>query len=435
VIGLLVFFSGQTSRIANLDETDGLLDNTAGQRGGRKPIVFYCHGVNGSGTQANKSSHSPTTIMGLNADGEALPPHFQLKTAAKKDDREKINADFIMNCHNVYGTFGHGERKLHHCTYGLNERAGMNTVELEKHTNANILPLHPDVEDVPLKRIILKVDSGPGRLNVPMLAALRLKGVHVVARVPNTTSTTQETDQSLGPFKTPCRGNLATLAAARFEMRKTLRIEDLPIIVFGGKDPIADVQLENAMEKGFNQTSCLKAWLKCGAVPPTMSPLESNKVRHECIINEDGSLNVELDPKSLRIKRLEGSNHVNCNFLSLHGMDGNQLRINAPRQAAKKFKLTEPHSKERVEATQKAKGAGQLFHVTQDQHSNSEDFFAARAKTIRDVEVDGLEKKEKEHLKHKECFDAAKKVLAAKGEPTTETIATHTAADLKVLYK
>ena len=85
-----------------------------------------------------------------------------------------------------------------------------------------------------------------------MLAALRLKGVHVAAEVPNTTSTTQETEQSCGPFKTSYRGNLATLAATCFEMRKTLRIEDLPIVVFGGVDPIADVQLENVMEKGFN---------------------------------------------------------------------------------------------------------------------------------------------------------------------------------------
>ena len=43
--GSVVFFEGQTDRIVNLDETDGSMDNTNGQRGGRPSFMFpsTCH--------------------------------------------------------------------------------------------------------------------------------------------------------------------------------------------------------------------------------------------------------------------------------------------------------------------------------------------------------------------------------------------------------
>jgi hypothetical protein len=95
--GNIFFFPGQRRRILNFDETDGTLDNCNGQRGGRPPIVFYASDISGGATQASKSSYSPTIICGSNAAGEALPPHFQLKTTAQTDDGKKINVDFIMN--------------------------------------------------------------------------------------------------------------------------------------------------------------------------------------------------------------------------------------------------------------------------------------------------------------------------------------------------
>jgi len=38
----------------------------------------------------------------------------------------------------------------------------MNAVELDKYIKKAILPLYPDVADVPRKRVLLKLDSGPG---------------------------------------------------------------------------------------------------------------------------------------------------------------------------------------------------------------------------------------------------------------------------------
>jgi hypothetical protein len=44
----------------------------------------------------------------------------------------------------------------------MNKKGGMNDEEFCKYLNYMIYPLFPDMEDVPGKRILLKVDSGPG---------------------------------------------------------------------------------------------------------------------------------------------------------------------------------------------------------------------------------------------------------------------------------
>jgi len=145
--GSIVFFPGQKRRILNLDETDGSLDDTNGKRGGRKPMVFYAPDIGGGGTYANKSSYSPTIICGSNSAGEAIPPHFQLKTTAKTDSRERFNMSFLLHAHNVNVRFGHEERRLLPCTLGMNEKAGMNAEELDKYFHKSILPLYPDIAD------------------------------------------------------------------------------------------------------------------------------------------------------------------------------------------------------------------------------------------------------------------------------------------------
>jgi hypothetical protein len=45
----------------------------------------------------------------------------------------------------------------------MNEKGGMNDEEFCKYLNNMIYPLFPDMEDVPGKHVLLKVDSGPGR--------------------------------------------------------------------------------------------------------------------------------------------------------------------------------------------------------------------------------------------------------------------------------
>ena len=65
--------------------------------------------------------------------------------------------------------------------------------------------------------MIIKVDSGPGRTNLEMLAYMRAVGVYCYPGVPNTTHVSQETDQSYGIFKSVFRENLEILSQARFD--------------------------------------------------------------------------------------------------------------------------------------------------------------------------------------------------------------------------
>ena len=89
----------------------------------------------------------------------------------------------------------------------------MDAVEFEKYLSNRILPLYPDAKDVPLKRVAIIVDSGPGRLNLQMLAKLRVRGFYLIAGVPNTTHVTQATDRNYGWFKSIYRNNLTKLTA------------------------------------------------------------------------------------------------------------------------------------------------------------------------------------------------------------------------------
>jgi hypothetical protein len=103
-----------------------------------------------------------------------------------------MSENWFPHTKDTIGQFGFEQRRRFPTTFGMNERGGMNAVELEKYFNNLILPLSPDIEDIPGKRVIMKLDSGPGRLNIEMLATLRLKGLYLVPGVPNTTSNTSE---------------------------------------------------------------------------------------------------------------------------------------------------------------------------------------------------------------------------------------------------
>ena len=247
-----------------------------GQRGGRPSIVFYSEDISGGASRANKTSYSPTIIAGSTASGDPLPVHFQLKTLAQTDAGQKLNISLFEHAKDVNGKYGWPDRRSFPCTWGLNEKAGMNSVEVDKYLTNSILPLYPDVEDQPRKRyvafefyvvpfilflthvfvvinrVIIKVDSGPGRTNLEMLAYMRAVGVYCYPGVPNTTHVSQETDQNYGVFKSVFRDNLEILSQARFDINGTLQITDLPLLVFGGTDALTNVVIRDSFSSAFS---------------------------------------------------------------------------------------------------------------------------------------------------------------------------------------
>ena len=116
----------------------------------------------------------------------------------------------------------------------MNKKTGMYGVEIEEYIRTEILPLHPDAAGVPGKRVIMKVDRGPGRSNIEMITKLRLLGCYLIPSVPNTTQLAQETDQSYGIFKSNYRINIGKLATYRFSLSENTKVSDLVLLVFGG---------------------------------------------------------------------------------------------------------------------------------------------------------------------------------------------------------
>ena len=101
VEGELFFFEGQTNRVLNVDETDGSIDDTTGQRGGRPPMTFFAPNIAGGATAVNKSDYSATIICGSSASGEPVPPHFQLKSMAQNPQDQRLSVDWFTSTKDV----------------------------------------------------------------------------------------------------------------------------------------------------------------------------------------------------------------------------------------------------------------------------------------------------------------------------------------------
>ena len=431
--GEVVFFEGQKRRIINLDETDGSLDDTTGQRGGRPPMTFLAQDVSGGGTAVNKSGYSSTVICGSNAAGEPLPPHFQLKTTAQNELNQRIGVDWIANAKNVVAQFGFPVRCVLPCTFGMNEKAGMNAVELDKYFTGSILPLYPDVEDKAGKRVLVKVDSGPGRMNVEMLAKLQVRGLYLVPGVPNSTATTQETDQNYGIYKSVLRDNLRLLSQARFEKKLSMHVSDLPLLVFGGRCASTGTELRDSFSLAFSIERNIACWKKCGAVPLTRSPLHSEEVRHEVPTGPAALLTV-TNPAIDHLKNLEDLNDFYCTFLSSNGFDGNQLRKEAPKRTTY-VAVTEPHSLERIRALKKAKTAGQMFYATGGRHINSEEFFKSKTLLEWDEALKQMEEEKEKRAKYAVEQRGAVEIIRNKGDLTSINDKLFTAKEIKTLLK
>ena len=60
-----------------------------------------------------------------------------------------MSIDLFLHAKDVVGKFCWTDQRPFPCTWGINEKAGMDAVELDKYFINFILPLFPDVEDVP----------------------------------------------------------------------------------------------------------------------------------------------------------------------------------------------------------------------------------------------------------------------------------------------
>jgi hypothetical protein len=230
------------------------------------------------------------------------------------------------------------------------------------------MKLFPDAAPVRGRWVILKCDSGPGRLNPTLLAYLRFHGFILYPGIPNTTAVTQETDQSYGPFQTAVRTNLQVIIDERIDANKTTTLSPwiIGLVVFGGEDPETGLIVGSAFDKGFSKVNNIKAWEKVGAVPLSRKCLQSPKVRRSI---GDGD-----DDQQALVHLIVEHNVIACNALSLEGHDGDMMKVTL-KPVNRTTVVTVPHSQERIDLLSQAKTHGSIFAATGGVHLTANDIF------------------------------------------------------------
>ncbi len=67
----------------------------------------------------------------------------------------------------IRGQSGFPSIQIFPCTFGLNKKCGIDKEEFEKYLYS-IIPLNQDMDNLPGKCILIKIDSGPGQSNNEM---------------------------------------------------------------------------------------------------------------------------------------------------------------------------------------------------------------------------------------------------------------------------
>lgn len=92
--------------------------------------------------------------------------------AAQSVETQRVQLDTAIYFPNLMCKFGMPEQVRRGVSIGVNEKGGMDDDEFAKYVKNNIMPLYPDALDIPGKQVMVKLDSGPGRCNLLLLAEL-----------------------------------------------------------------------------------------------------------------------------------------------------------------------------------------------------------------------------------------------------------------------
>ena len=230
----------------------------------------------------------------------------------------------------------------------------MNGVEFEKYIRTAILRLYSYIADVEHKQVIIKVDSGTGRTNLPMFARIYFFGLYIIPCVPNTSQVTQELDQNYVPFKSVHHKNLQTLLDYQFACKETLSMVDIPLIVFGGV-LFNVIVLKGAFKERFSVKINLSVWKNVGSVPLIGLCLYSPLVRHQAVTDAKRVVDMTTNPLTAQGMDMEVHNNLCRNLLLAEGFDGNELRLELPKIKASATSVsTEPLSCERQDLIRKS---------------------------------------------------------------------------------
>jgi hypothetical protein len=294
---------------------------------------------------------------------------------------------------------GYSDRqKTYSWTFGANEKGGIKAPEFRKYV-LNIRHIFPDCADVGGKRIMLKVDSGPGRSHKEFLAWCRARGIIVYPGYFEHNSSIARDGPILPRLQNRLLRESCCACGAPLEDDQCFRsaahgTADYGMLIFGGKEE--SLELLNLFAQYFSIKKMKHFWEKVGAVPLTRRCLLSPQVQPE-IEMRDGAINLTADPQATHLATILAKN--NDKLCSL-GYKGNLFRVELKiRESSKQGRITAENSSERREALAKARSAGVHFKVTGGDYLTSEDDMMIGYELVeREEEIAKLESQKKDAL-------------------------------------
>jgi hypothetical protein len=132
-------------------------------------------------------------------------------------------------------------------------------------------------------------------------------------------------------------------------------------------------------------------WKLIGIAPFTRECLSDSQVRHEIVVDQEGTIDVDADPLTTKLLQIETLNKAACQVLKDHGCNTEPFRKDAPRAKIAAVAVTVPHTKERQDLLMAAATAGRRFHATGGEQLNSDDWFIGQERKNRILESNKLE--------------------------------------------
>jgi hypothetical protein len=138
--------------------------------------------------------------------------------------------------HDIHGRYGYDHDKYHPCTFRMNNKGGMDTMEFEEYIENSLVTLYPDAADTPCKHVLFKADSGPGCKNTELMAYLCIHGFYFIPDLPNSMQSTQEMELFIGELKSIFYKNLETLTHGCLAQNQAIPsgAEVVGLLLFGG---------------------------------------------------------------------------------------------------------------------------------------------------------------------------------------------------------
>ena len=101
---------------------------------------------------------------------------------------------------------------------------------------------------------------------------------------------------------------------------------------------------------------------------------------HEIVQCKDGTIDVDTDPMTTKIERIETLSKTTCNFLKSLRYGLNELVMEAMHALAPVIGVSEPLSNAHHEEIAQKSSAGNWFHAAGGATMNCDDFFLAQEK-------------------------------------------------------